>query len=62
MMHNDKRAVGQLLVAGEVINAQDLEFALEHQKYSKEPLGRILIRMGAVTENDLDTFMMHQSI
>lgn len=56
-MHNDKRAMGKLLVDGELINAQDLEFALEHQEHSKEPLGRILVRMGAVTERDLDSFM-----
>lgn len=61
-MHDDKRAMGELLVDGEVINAQDLEFALEHQKYSKEPLGRILVRMGAVTESDLDTFMMTRAM
>ena len=52
-----KRPLGELLLEGAYIIQQDLEFALEHQKYSNEQLGEILIRMGAVTREDLDTIL-----
>ena len=50
----EKVPIGSLLVVDEVILPQDLDFALEHQKYSKQPLGQILLRMGALEYNDLD--------
>jgi hypothetical protein len=51
------RPLGQLLVDGEVIIPHDLEFALEHQQYSNEPLGQILVRMGALNTEDLEKVM-----
>lgn len=53
-------SLGQLLVAGELITAQDLDFALEHQKYSDEPLGEILVRMGALDKKDLEKILIIQ--
>ena len=36
-----KVPLGALLLADDIIIPQDLDLALEHQKYSKEPLGEI---------------------
>ncbi len=54
--------IGQLLVVGEYILPQDLAFALEHQKNSKEHLGEILVRMGALDRNDLDIVLSMQKV
>jgi hypothetical protein len=48
------RPLGQLIVDGELIIPHDLEFALEHQQYSNEPLEQILVRMGALNTQDLE--------
>ena len=53
-------SLGQLLVAGKLITREDLAFALEHQKNSKEPLGQILIRMGALDRKDLEKVLLMQ--
>jgi len=49
-----KVPLGVLLLADEFIIPQDLYLALDHQRYSKEPLGEILIKIGALTQEDLD--------
>jgi len=49
-----KVPLGVLLLADEVIIPQDLELALEHQQYSREQLGEILIKLGAMEHGDLD--------
>lgn len=54
--------IGQLLVVGEFIVPQDLEFALEHQKNSKELIGEILVRMGALTPKDLEIVLRTQKL
>ena len=46
--------IGAMLVAGEIIIPQDLDFALEHQRYSKHLIGEILVRMGAVDREELE--------
>jgi len=46
--------IGAMLVAGEYIVPQDLDFALEHQRYSKHLIGEILVRMGAVDRDELE--------
>ncbi len=46
--------LGAILLADELIQAQDLDFALDHQKYAHQPLGEILIRIGALMRDDLD--------
>jgi hypothetical protein len=54
--------IGQLLVVGEYIVPQDLAFALEHQKHSKERIGEILVRMGALDRKDLDIVLGMQKV
>ena len=46
--------IGAMLLAGEYIVPQDLDFALEHQRYSKGLIGEILVRMGAVESGELE--------
>jgi len=45
--------IGALLLAEEIILPQDLDFALDHQKYTREPIGEILVRIGALDITDL---------
>lgn len=54
--------IGQMLVVGEYIVHQDLEFALEHQKHCKERIGEILVRMGALDRKDLDRVLSMQKV
>lgn len=54
--------IGTMLVAGEYIVPQDLDFALEHQKYSKGLIGDILVRMGAVDPTELNRVLNIQKI
>jgi hypothetical protein len=56
-----KVPLGVLLLADEVIIPQDLDLALDHQKYSNELLGEILIKIGALAHNDLDKALKLQS-
>jgi len=53
--------LGQLLVKGGFIIPQDLDFALEHQKYTNGPLGEILVQMGALQAEDLDQVLFIQT-
>ncbi len=55
-----KVPIGTLLLADDLILPQDLEFALEHQKYSQQLLGQILVRMGALTQYELDRILKLQ--
>jgi len=48
----EKVPIGTLLLVDDLILPQDLDFALEHQKHSRQLLGEILVRIGAV-ENDV---------
>ena len=52
----DRRTVppiGAMLLAEEYIVPQDLDLALEHQRYSKALIGEILVRLGAVEPSEL---------
>ncbi len=53
--------LGTLLAAHKLILLQDLDFALEHQKFSKQLLGEILVRIGALEREDLDRMLELQS-
>jgi len=55
------RPIGQLLMEKDRIVPQDLEFALDHQKNSYELIGQILVRMGALRENELNEVLIEQS-
>ncbi len=57
----EKVPIGSLLGVDEMILPQDLDFALEHQKYSRQPLGEILVRMGALECEDLDRVLELQN-
>ena len=52
--------IGAMLLAGEYIIPQDLDFALEHQRYSKGLIGEILVRMGAVESRELERVLSIQ--
>ena len=54
--------IGRLLVAGGYIMPQDLAFALEHQRHSKERIGEILVSMGALDRKDLDIVLSMQKV
>ncbi len=56
----EKVPLGALLLADDVIIPQDLDLALEHQKYTKELLGEILVKIGALEHDDLDKALMLQ--
>jgi hypothetical protein len=58
----EKVPLGALLLADDIIIPQDLDLALEHQKYTKEPIGEILVKIGALEHDDLDKFLKLQSI
>jgi type IV pilus assembly protein PilB len=52
-MKENRRQLGDLLVAQGVIKPEQLSEALKVQKESGEPLGRVLVKIGLVTEGDL---------
>jgi hypothetical protein len=57
----EKIPLGTLLLADNVILPQDLDFALDHQKFSKELLGEILVKIGALKHEELDKVLKLQS-
>jgi hypothetical protein len=58
---NARIPIGTILLADEMILPQDLDFALEHQKYCKDLLGEILVRIGALKRDDLDKALRLQT-
>ncbi len=62
MVKNSKTKVplGTLLVVDELILPQDLDFALEHQRHTRELIGEILVRIGALDPEDLDKILKLQ--
>jgi len=50
-----KTLLGELLLTNGAIIPHDLEFALEHQEYSRELIGEILFKMGAVNREQLES-------
>jgi len=61
VINNVNVQLGTLLVAHKLILPQDLEFALEHQKFSRQFLGEILVRIGALEPEDLLRILQLQS-
>jgi hypothetical protein len=57
-----KRPIGELLLEREIISHHDLEFALEHQKFSTsgEFIGQILVRIGAISAEELENVLAMQ--
>jgi hypothetical protein len=56
----EKVPIGALLLADELILPQDLDFALDHQKYCRQLLGEILVNIGAMRREDLDKVLKLQ--
>ncbi len=63
IVKNSKQKIplGTLLLADELILPQDLDFALEHQKHSKQLLGEILVRIGALESDVVDKILKLQN-
>jgi type IV pilus assembly protein PilB len=55
-----RKQLGDLLVAQGVIKQEQLNAALKTQKESGEPLGRVLVKTGLVTEADLLRILANQ--
>lgn len=55
-----KRPLGRILVDGRFITDAELERAVGMQRTTGEPLGEILIALGAVTRGDLDAVLAAQ--
>ncbi len=56
----EKVPLGALLLAEEIIQPQDLDFALDHQKHSRQLLGEILVQMGALDASVLKAILKIQ--
>jgi len=52
--------LGNLLLADGLILPQDLELALDHQIYTRQLLGEILVRIGALKKDDLEKMLQLQ--
>ncbi len=63
IVKNSKQKIplGTLLLADELILPQDLDFALEHQKHSKQLLGEILVQIGALERDTVDKILKLQN-
>ncbi len=59
-MKESRKQLGDLLVAQGVIKQEQLDEALKTQKESGEPLGRVLVKTGLVTEADLLRILANQ--
>lgn len=49
----EHKLIGRILAEKGIINEEALQKALDEQKHSKERLGSILLRLGAITEDDM---------
>lgn len=56
-----KLRIGEVLVAGEFISPVDLDRALAEQSTTNERVGEILIRLGIITEMELNAVLHFQS-
>ena len=52
-----KRDIGDLLVENGQITDEELEHALQEAEKSAEPTGRVLLRLGLITEDNLKTVL-----
>jgi len=59
--HGSKMRLGEMLVEQGLISALELSSALAVQKEKKEPLGKILIELGALNEHTLQQNLAHQA-
>ncbi|MEL7567814.1 MAG: type II secretion system protein GspE, partial [Dehalobacterium sp.] len=52
-MANEKKKLGDLLIENKVINFAQLQEALRVQKQTGDRLGRVLINLGYISEQDI---------
>ncbi|MCX7698810.1 MAG: chemotaxis protein CheW [Candidatus Goldbacteria bacterium] len=52
-MKQQQKTLGELLINSGIINKEQLQLALNEQKITDEPLGKILVRMGFAREEDI---------
>ena len=60
MMFNQERQLGQMLVTSGKLDADDLEVALREHHKTGDRLGVVLIKMGMVTEEDVQRTLAEQ--
>ncbi|HPD18735.1 MAG TPA: hypothetical protein PLF61_03610, partial [Candidatus Goldiibacteriota bacterium] len=53
ILKQQQKTLGELLINSGIINKEQLEIALNEQKNTDEPLGKILVRMGFAREEDI---------
>ncbi len=53
MLANRKRLFGEILISEGLIDKEQLEQALEVQRETGESLGSVLVRMGAISDNEV---------
>jgi len=56
----DKRHIGRILLDGKFLSSHDLERGLEEQKYTKELLCQVLVRMGILSAKDVKVPLLLQ--
>ena len=55
-----KRPIGQILLDGGFLSTKDLDRAFEEQKYTKELLGQVLVKMGVLKSRDIGVPLLVQ--
>ncbi|MBI6545223.1 MAG: secretion system protein E, partial [Cyanobacteria bacterium NC_groundwater_1444_Ag_S-0.65um_54_12] len=58
---NNKRMIGEVLLAGDFVSRNDLDRALAEQKITNDRLGEILVRTGVLSEMELQAVLAFQS-
>jgi len=61
-MTADRRRLGEVLVSGQFITAQDLDRALSEQQATNERLGEVLVRLGILSEMELHAVLAYQGV
>ena len=60
MAKQEKKSLGEGLVEQGIITQKILEEAQVEEKASGEPLRKVLIRLGLISEEDMVNFISHQ--
>ncbi len=59
-MKQEKKSLGEWLVGQGIITQKALDGAQEEEKVSGEPMRKVLIRMGLISEEDMVNFISQQ--
>ncbi|MDD2735607.1 MAG: Ig-like domain-containing protein, partial [Desulfuromonadaceae bacterium] len=60
MENQIRRPIGRILLDGKFVSSRDLDQAVEEQKYTRELLGQVLVRMGVLKEQDIHAPLLVQ--